>query len=126
MTAKSARRGAGRPTAFKPDFIGQAKKLCALGAIDEEIAEFFGVDVRTIYCWKEAHPEFCQALNESKKGADERVERSLYQTAISGNVNAQIFWLKNRRAEQWRDNQDIEHSANKDAPPVFTPKIDNG
>ena len=27
-----------------------------------------------------------------------------------GNVTAQIFWLKNRNSQRWRDKQDIEHS----------------
>jgi hypothetical protein len=115
----------GRPTSFKPEFIVQGAKLCRLGATDEEIADFFGVDVRTIYRWKEAHEEFCQALKEDKDAADTRVEKSLFQNAVNGNVTAQIFWLKNRKPDQWRDKQDVNHMGDKDAPPVFTLKIDN-
>lgn len=121
---------AGRPTLYDDKFAKQAEKLCELGATDQELADFFEIDVRTVYRWKHDHDEFCQALKGGKDLADERVERSLYQRAIgyeqeevkifmpSGaeepvyapfrakvapDVTAAIFWLKNRRAKDWRD-----------------------
>lgn len=122
---------AGRPTEFDSTYIEQAAKLCALGATDVELADFFEVDVRTIYRWKHTQPEFCQALNAGKEKADERVENSLYQKAVGytfesekifqhqGEVirapirehvppdtTAAIFWLKNRRGEHWKDKHD--------------------
>jgi hypothetical protein len=30
----------GRPSTFKPEYVEQAKKLCLLGATDEDIADF--------------------------------------------------------------------------------------
>lgn len=125
----------GRPSSYKPEYAEQARKLCELGATDKEIADFFGVCERTINTWKEAHPEFLQSLTTGKEAADERVERSLYHRAIGyshpevhisnyqGQVTltpitkhyppdttAAIFWLKNRRKDQWRDKQEHEHS----------------
>jgi hypothetical protein len=121
---------AGRPSKFKPEFVAQAEKLCLLGATDQEIADFFEVEVRTIYRWKADNDAFCHALKAGKEAADERVERSLYQKAIgyeqdevkifmpSGaaepvyapfrakvapDTTAAIFWLKNRRSQEWRD-----------------------
>lgn len=41
-----------RPSKFKEIFVSQAEKLCKLGATDIEVADFFEVDVRTIYRWK--------------------------------------------------------------------------
>lgn len=129
-TAKPTR---GRPTAFLPEYAQQAAKLCGLGATDDEMADFFGVHRSTIYRWKLDHPGFCDAIKSAKDVADERVERSLYQKATGYNVTeeqavktkvgqfeekvevveiekhipadttAAIFWLKNRRKEQWRD-----------------------
>lgn len=120
----------GRPTSFKPEYTAQAVKLCALGATDIEMADFFGVDVRTFYRWKNERPEFCQALKAGKEAADERVERSLYHRAVGythdavkifmpawarepvhakyrehvpPDTTAMIFWLKNRRPDAWRD-----------------------
>jgi hypothetical protein len=119
-----------RPSKYRDDFAKQAQKLSELGATDQELADFFEIEVRTLYRWKHDHPEFCQSLKAGKDIADDRVERSLYQRAIgyeqeevkifmpSGaenpvyapfrakvapDVTAAIFWLKNRRSQEWRD-----------------------
>lgn len=124
-----------RPSKFKPEFIQQAEKLCRLGATDLEIADFFEIDVRTLYRWKGDNEAFCQALKVGKDVADERVERSLFARAngyeheevdirvVGGGIvqtpirkfyppdtTACIFWLKNRKAGEWREKQEVEHS----------------
>lgn len=124
----------GRPTKFKPEFVAQAVKLAALGATDREVADFFEVDERTLYRWKHEHEAFCQALKVGKASADERVEQALYRRAVGyvqddthfsayeGKVTqtpyvkivppdttAAIFWLKNRKPDEWRDKQEVEH-----------------
>ncbi len=125
----------GRPSKFKPEFIKQAKKLCQLGATDRELADFFGVAESTLHLWKLEHPEFSESLKAGKDVADDRVERSLYQracgyshpdvhiTSYEGDVTitpiikhyppdatSGIFWLKNRRKEDWRDKIDHSHT----------------
>ncbi|PHV72172.1 transposase [Sporanaerobium hydrogeniformans] len=35
---------------------------------------------------------------------------------IAPDTTAQIFWLKNRKPEEWRDKKDIEHSGNVNNP----------
>ena len=127
-----------RPTKYKAEYAEQARKLCLLGATDQEIADFFDVEVRTIHRWKAAHEEFCHALKAGKEQADERVERSLYQKAIgyeqdevkifmpagaeapvyadyrakiAPDTTAAIFWLKNRRPDRWRDKRDLDHTS---------------
>ena len=126
---------AGRPTEFKDEYIEQADKLCALGATDADIADFFDVSARTIYRWKHEHPEFCQSLKDGKEVADERVKRSLYQRAcgytvdavkifmpanadepvyadykehIPADTGAAVFWLKNRSG--WKDKHEVQHT----------------
>ena len=126
---------AGRPSEYKDDYAKQVMKLAELGATDQEVADFFDIDVRTVYRWKHDYPEFCQALKVGKDVADERVERSLYQKAIgyeqqevkifmpanaeepvyapfvakiSPDTTAAIFWLKNRRSQEWRDKRETE------------------
>lgn len=119
---------AGRPTDFRPEFVEQSKKLCKLGATDQEVADFFDVNVATIYRWKISQPAFCEALKAGKEIADERVERSLFAKAIgfehdthkifqyegapvvvpfrekvAPDTVACIFWLKNRKPKEWRD-----------------------
>lgn len=125
----------GRPTDFKPEYVEQARKLCLLGATDQELADFFEVTARTIYRWKATQHAFCQALKAGKSEADDRVERSLFARAtgyehdevdirvVNGAIVqtpirkfyppdtvAGIFWLKNRRKEEWRDKIDHQHS----------------
>lgn len=124
----------GRPSGYKPEFAEQAKKLCQLGATDSDLADFFAVSVRTIANWQSKHEDFLHALKGGKEEADNRVERSLYQRAVGyeydavkifnsngtplvvpyrekcpPDTTAMIFWLKNRRAQQWRDVQKVEH-----------------
>lgn len=126
----------GRPTAFKPEFVEQAKKLCALGATDVEMADFFGTTITTIKNWKSRYPEFLASLKLGKEAADDRVATSLYQRAmgytheavkifmpagakkpvlvpyrehVPPDTTACIFWLKNRRQQEWRDIQRVEH-----------------
>lgn len=132
-----ARSERGRPSAYRSEFVSQAEKLCALGATDQELADFFGVEVRTLYRWKVEHDDFCQAIKTAKEVADNRVRRSLYQMAIGyeqeavkifmpagaeapvyapyreivpPNATAAIFWAKNRMKEEFRDKVEHEHS----------------
>ena len=39
---------------------------------------------------------------------DYQVENALLSSALDGNTTAQIFWLKNRRPDKWRDKQKEE------------------
>ena len=38
------------------------------------------------------------------------VENALFKNAIEGNVTAQIFWLKNRKPDKWRDKPEGEQT----------------
>jgi hypothetical protein len=127
----------GRPSKYREDFAEQARKLCMLGATDAEIADFFGVAESTVNNWKQQHPDFLESLKSGKSFADANVAHSLYRRATGwehdavkivadaktgdsllvpyvehypGDTTAQIFWLKNRRPDLWRDKQNIEHS----------------
>ena len=118
----------GRPTKYKAEYCTQAEKLCKLGAIDLDLADFFDVSEATIYNWKNEHPEFLEALGENKTYSDKKVKQSLYHRALGyshpethisvfqGEViktetikhyppdtNAALKWLYNRVPEEWRD-----------------------
>lgn len=118
----------GRPSSFREEYVEQVRKLCLLGAKDEEIANFFNVAVSTLSLWKTTHPEFSAALKEGKAAADSVVADSLFHRAkgyshqavkimqyegepievpyvehYPPDTTACIFWLKNRRPELWRD-----------------------
>ena len=41
----------GRPSAFQPEFVEQAERLCLVGATDDELARVFNVSNTTINNW---------------------------------------------------------------------------
>jgi hypothetical protein len=133
MADEPEKRDVGRPTLYRPEMVEQARKLAFLGATDREMAEFFEVSESTFNLWKHEHPELSESAKLGKEAADARVEQSLYRKAVGYSYDsekvfqfggqivraavvehvppsdtAMIFWLKNRRRDQWRDRQDVE------------------
>lgn len=101
----------GRPSEFSKRLAGALIALAKEGKTDEEIAKAAGISVRTIHRWKQVHPDFCHFLQDAKDLADDAMESSLFESGIAGNVTAQIFWLKNRQPERWRDVNRVEVDA---------------
>ena len=126
---------AGRPTKYKAEYAKQAAKLCAMGATDEELADFLEVNRSSIQRWRVSHPAFNKAMLDGKAQADDRVVRALYSKALgyeyqeavtttdadgvvseikthskhqASDNTAMIFWLKNRLPEKWRDRREFE------------------
>jgi DNA-binding XRE family transcriptional regulator len=122
----------GRPTDYRPEYAEQAEKLCLMGATDMQMADFFEVSEQTLNAWKHRYPDFLESIKVAKEVADKNVERSLYRKAIGyefesekvfcseGTVvrapirefvppsdTAIIFWLKNRKSQEWRDNKGL-------------------
>ena len=123
----------GRPTKFKDEYCEQATNYCLLGATDKQLADFFGVSEQTINTWKKEHPEFLESIKRGKDRADAEVAQSLFHRATGYSHDedkifnnngeplivktkkfyppdtvAGIFWLKNRRSEEWRDKKEID------------------
>lgn len=62
----------------------------------------------TLHEWKKVHPDFSESLKEGKERADANVAQRLYDRAMGNgrlppDVTACIFWLKNRRKQNWRE-----------------------
>ena len=73
------------------------------GLTDEQIAKNIGITVSTFYEWKKKYSEISESLKKGKEVVDYQVENALLLSALDGNTTAQIFWLKNRRPDKWRD-----------------------
>lgn len=124
---------AGRPSAYKPEYAEQARKLCLLGSTDAEMADIFGVSEVTLNAWKKAHPEFLKSITQGKAEADANVASRLYERALGyshpevhvssyeGDITltpltkhyppdtqAASLWLRNRQPAKWRDKTDHE------------------
>ena len=104
------------------------------GLFDAQIAKNMGIGEATLYRYKANHPEIKEALRKGKEVVDIEVENAMLKRAlgytitineqkvdkdgyvhdlkrdlhIPGDVTAQIFWLKNRRRQQWRDKVEVE------------------
>ena len=112
------------------------------GMINEEIARKLGIAVSTLYDWQKKFPEVSEALKNGKEVVDAQVEKALLKKAIGytftetkkiveadgkrrvekierqahPDVAAQIFWLKNRKPDEWRDrHHEDKHKADADA-----------
>ena len=108
------------------------------GLTNEQIAENMGIDVSTLYRWANRSTEICEALKQNKEIADRNVENALYKSArgyqyteitrerdetgamvvtkevvkeVKPNTTAQIFWLKNRLPQIWRDHPELATDA---------------
>lgn len=109
------------------------------------IANFLGISERTLCNYKNQYPELAEALKRGNDDAVYAVENALLRSALGytyeeeellkngvvatvqkyakPNVNAQIFFLKNRAKNRWRDKVDHEVDANI-AQVVFTGEDD--
>lgn len=99
------------------------------GLTEEQIAKNMGVSVKTLFNWKHKELPILQALKKGKEVVDFEVENALLKKALGYTITlhkqkvtkdgdvvdteeemhvppdttAQIFWLKNRKANKWRD-----------------------
>lgn len=106
------------------------KWMARSGLTEVEIAAELGVNPSTLTRWKQRYPELVEALKESRDFVDSLVEDALLKRALGyeyeevkmiasqdgktrrvektkkvvlPDVTAQIFWLKNRQPDRWRD-----------------------
>jgi hypothetical protein len=127
---KSTRR-APRPWSDCDDDYDFLFRLAAAGMTLAQLAIVFNVSTTTVAAWKR-DPRYAKYLQEGKDVADEAVVRSLWErangyswddtavTSYQGNVEktpivkhmapdvlACIFWLKNRRPNEWKDRKEV-------------------
>ena len=132
-----------RPTDYRQEYAEQARKLCLLGFTDKQLADFFGVNESTITRWKQKYPEFCTSIKNGKVVADAQVAESLFKRAtgievtevevrddgkkkvkrvtkkhIPPDPTAQIFWLKNRQPELWREKSTVTNEVMIETSPI--------
>ena len=95
------------------------------GLTDEQIAKNIGINRTTLYDWKKKETNIANALKKGKEVIDFEVENALLKRAlgyeyeeetyengiltkkvkkhVAPDTTAQIFWLKNRKPNTWKD-----------------------
>jgi hypothetical protein len=151
--AKEPTKQKGRPSKFNSIDSKQVEALASRGWTDAEMSSFFGVSEVTWNAWKKKHPEFLKSLKDWKLEADDRVERSLFERACgyshkedkifkpagekptivptikhyAPDSTACIFWLKNRKRDQWRDKpDDVQEDEHGQAPVAVNIEVVDG
>jgi len=129
----------GRPTAYTPEYAEIAHACCMMGATNATLAERFGVSRTTIDNWIATIPDFGDAVRKGREVADGAVVSALYARAtgtqrtmtrvfchkgepvtvsypveLPPDVRACIFWLRNRRPGQWRENRPFVDEADEE------------
>lgn len=106
------------------------------GLTDEQIAGKMGIRRETLYAWQKKYTNISNTLKRGKEVIDLQVENALLKRALGyeyeevsekyelgtltekkvtkkqvvPDTTAQIFWLKNRRPDKWKDKQDVQVS----------------
>lgn len=114
----------------------QLEGLARDGLTDEQIAHNMGIRRETLCDWKKKYPNISNTLKRGKEVVDIQVENALLKRALGStyeeetlierddgsserkvvrkqippDTTAAIFWLKNRKAKEWRDKRETELS----------------
>ena len=100
------------------------------GLTNEQIAHNMGITRETLNVWKNKFSDISDTLKASKEVVDFEVENALLKRALGyktteqkvtkdgelievekeypPDVTAQIFWLKNRKPDKWKDKREEE------------------
>jgi hypothetical protein len=102
------------------------------GLTNEQIAKNIGISPKTLYEWQNKHCDILNTLKKGKEVVDFEVENALLKRAlgytvelkkqkvtkygdvvnvieemhIPPDVTAQIYWLKNRKPQEWREKRE--------------------
>ena len=123
---------------LEPDNLMLLEAWARNGLTDEQIAENMGISCSTLYDWKNKYSDISESLKRGKEVVDVLVENALFKRALGyeykevtkedgvttkvvtkhmpPDTTAQIFWLKNRRPDLWRDRKNIDMNAKVNNP----------
>ena len=116
---------------LQEDNLIRIESWARTGLTDEQIAKNMGVNKTTLYDWIKKFPDISNSIKKGKAPIDFEVENALFKRAIGyeyeeiettieeidgkqrkrikkikkvalPETSAMIFWLKNRKPEQWR------------------------
>lgn len=118
---------------LEPDNLILLEAWARDGLTDAQIASNMGITTSTLYDWKKKYSDISESLKRGKEVVDIQVENALLKRALGyeytetattvsekdgkkvtitvkqvvPDTTAQIFWLKNRKPDQWRDKREF-------------------
>lgn len=125
---------------LKPESLLKMEGWARDGLSNKQIAYNIGVSESTFYGWIDKYPEMEHAVKKGKEVVDREVENALLKRAlgydaeetktymkedkngtkqkhvektkkhVAADTTAMIFWLKNRKPQDWNENYKVEHS----------------
>jgi len=90
-----------------PDMVERIVGALRVGADMALAAGIVGITRETVRMYGKRHPEAQDRFDEARARADDIIVKTLYDKAKGGDTTAMIFWLKNRRGDEWRDRREI-------------------
>ena len=102
--AKRPQKKHGRIT---PDKIERVVGALQVGADMALAAGLIGVTREALRLYGKKYPDVQARFDEARYRADDVIVKRLYDKAKDGDVTSMIFWLKNRRGDEWRDRRDL-------------------
>ena len=123
-----------------PEGLLQIEGWARDGLTDEQMAKNIGISRSTLNVWKDRYSDISDALKKGKDIIDRQVENALLKRALGyeyeevkekfedgvitertvtkkevvPDTTAQIFWLKNRKPDKWRDKPGYEDTSELD------------
>lgn len=86
-----------------------ADELVAVHGNRAEACRNIGIGYRTVTAWLNEYDYFRECMQVAEEKICDAVEASLVKSAKSGNnVAAQIFYLKNRRPDRYKDDAAVQ------------------
>ncbi len=102
----------------------KVQEFAAQGLTTKQIADCLDCARSTFYEHKKKHPDISDALKRGRSKGIGTITNALFKSAKGGNVTAQIFYLKNRQPDKWRDRRHHEHSGEGGGPIDMTWRVE--
>lgn len=95
---------------IKPIDPAKVEVLAAQGLSVKQIAHCMDVGRSTLYERMGSKADVLDAIKRGRAKGIGTITNALFTSAKGGNITAQIFYLKNRQPDDWRDRREHEHT----------------
>ncbi len=95
----------------------KVEQLAAQGLTVKQIAHCLNCSRATLYNRMGSELDVLDAVKRGRAKGIGTITNALFQSAKGGNVTAQIFYMKNRQPDKWRDRRHHEVTG-KDGKPI--------